>query len=170
MQFFMWILLCIIIAQRLIELVIANKNEIWMKEQGGVETGERHYKWFIILHSSFFVAMIVEALVRDVTDLELNYFLLFVFIITQIGRIWCIATLGKFWNTKIIVLQDFPLVKKGPYTYIKHPNYIIVGIELFTIPLIFGAIITAIVFPILHILLLMIRIPMEEKALAKANF
>jgi methyltransferase len=105
---------------------------------------------------------------RDVSSLQLNYVLFLLFLLTQIARIWCIWSLGKYWNTKIIVLPGSPLVKKGPYKYVKHPNYIVVGAELFIIPLLFGAYITAVIFPILHILLLRVRIPCEEKALNKA--
>lgn len=165
MPAYLWILLVIIILQRLAELRQAKGNEKWMKERGGIERGEQHYKWFIILHTMFFISIIFEVSFRDTSNLTLNYVLLSTFVITQIIRIWCIQTLGKFWNTKIIILPEFSLVSKGPYKYIKHPNYIIVGIELFVIPLLFGAYITAILFPILHILLLMVRIPCEERAL-----
>ncbi|GAB3066286.1 isoprenylcysteine carboxylmethyltransferase family protein [Virgibacillus ainsalahensis] len=108
--------------------------------------------------------MLSEIIIRDVGYVRLSYFLLTLFIITQSLRFWCIYTLGRFWNTKIIISPQFSLVKEGPYKYVKHPNYIIVGIELFIIPLLFDAYITAIVFPILHILLLTVRIPIEERA------
>lgn len=165
---FMWILFVLIIIQRLFELQIAKRNEKWMKEEGGVETGKKHYKWFVLIHSLFFLSILMEATMRDNSLLPFNYLLFALFLLTQAARIWCILSLGKFWNTKIIVLPGSTLVKKGPYKYVKHPNYIIVGIELFIIPLLFGAYITAVVFPILHILLLRIRIPYEEKALNKA--
>ncbi|UJL48248.1 hypothetical protein KFZ58_09505 [Virgibacillus sp. NKC19-16] len=169
MPIFMWILLIIIISQRLIELIIARRNERWMKERGGIERGGKHYKFFVILHTVFFISILLEVTFRDVSNVKLNYILLALFIFTQGIRIWCIRTLGRFWNTKIIVSPQFSVVNEGPYKYVKHPNYIIVGIELLIIPLLFGVYITAIVFPILHILLLTIRIPTEEKALAE-NF
>lgn len=158
-------LLLIIIGQRLVELMIAKRNERWMLARGGIEKGAEHYKWFVLLHGLFFISLSFEAAIYNRDYFELNYVLLFLFIAAQLGRIWCIYTLGRFWNTKIIVLPRVALIKKGPYKYVKHPNYIIVGIELFIIPLLFGAYITAFVFPILHILLLKIRIPKEEKAL-----
>ncbi|MEC5422507.1 isoprenylcysteine carboxylmethyltransferase family protein [Virgibacillus sp. C22-A2] len=166
----MWGLISVIIIQRLVELNIAKKNEKWMKERGGIERGQSHYKWFIILHVLFFISLLLESMMRDVTHVTLNYFLFAVFILTQLIRIWCIRTLGKFWNTKIIISPNFSLVSEGPYKFVKHPNYIIVGIELIVIPLLFGAYITAVVFPILHVLLLTIRIPSEEKALAEVKF
>ncbi|MFD1038641.1 isoprenylcysteine carboxyl methyltransferase family protein [Virgibacillus byunsanensis] len=169
MSLIMWILLIGIVCQRLVELIIARSNERWMKERGGIEKGAKHYKWFIYLHSLFFISIIVESIAREGFNQPLNYFLFTIFIATQITRVWCIHTLGRFWNTKIIVLPGVSLIKKGPYKYVKHPNYIIVALELFLIPLLFGAYLTAFVFPILHMLLLRIRIPREEKALTKAT-
>lgn len=161
----MWMILLLIIIQRLLELRIAKRNEAWLKQRGGVEKGEDHYKWFIIVHTLFFVSLLAEALLNNQQTFKFNYLLFLLFLLTQIGRIWCITSLGKFWNTKIIISPQFSLVKEGPYKYVKHPNYIIVGIELMVIPFLFNAYITGIVFPILHILLLTIRIPAEEKAL-----
>ncbi|WP_121639811.1 isoprenylcysteine carboxyl methyltransferase family protein [Virgibacillus sp. Bac330] len=164
MPIFMWVILSVIIIQRLVELVIARSNEQWMKQRGAIEKGKQHYKWFIIIHTLFFLSLIAEIIFRNQQSFSFNYFLFTAFIITQIGRIWCIATLGRFWNTKIIIAPQFDVIKRGPYKYVKHPNYIIVGIELFVIPSLFGAWFTAIVFPILHALLLYVRIPVEEKA------
>ncbi|MBP1949610.1 isoprenylcysteine carboxyl methyltransferase family protein [Virgibacillus litoralis] len=169
MTTWMWLFIIAVIAQRLIELSIARRNERWMKDRGGIEKGGKHYKWFIWLHSIFFLSMIFEALLNNNNSTGINYFLITIFLLTQLGRIWCIHTLGKFWNTKIIVLPGVSLIKKGPYKYVKHPNYIIVAIELFVIPLLLGAYLTAFVFPLLHVLLLKIRIPREEKALTKAT-
>ncbi|WP_342028664.1 isoprenylcysteine carboxyl methyltransferase family protein [Oceanobacillus limi] len=165
----MWILIFFIICQRLVELVIAKRNERWMKARGGIEKGEAHYKWFIYLHILFFLSILIEVLIQDRSYHQLNYLFFFIFVLAQLGRIWCIHTLGRFWNTKIIVLPRVALIKKGPYKYVKHPNYVIVAVELFIIPMLFGAYLSAVTFPLLHILLLKIRIPSEEKALAKAT-
>ncbi|SDJ68261.1 isoprenylcysteine carboxyl methyltransferase family protein [Sediminibacillus albus] len=167
MTLWMWILFLFLIFQRVIELAIARRNEKWMKAQGGIEEGSDHYKWFVITHSLFFVFLLGEAFIRQLNDLPVNQFLLAVFLLSQLFRMWCIASLGKFWNTKIIILPGAELVSKGPYRFIKHPNYLIVLIELIVIPLLFHTYITAIVFPVLHLLLLKIRIPEEEKALAR---
>ncbi|MFD2045822.1 isoprenylcysteine carboxyl methyltransferase family protein [Ornithinibacillus salinisoli] len=169
MTTWMWILIICIICQRIVELFIAKSNEKWMKARGGVERGEEHYKWFIYLHGLFFITTVVEVMINGRPSHQLNYFLFFIFIVAQFGRIWCIYSLGRFWNTKIIVLPRVALIRKGPYKYVKHPNYIIVAIELFTIPMLLGAYFSAIIFPILHILLLKIRVPSEEKALTKAT-
>jgi len=75
------------------------------------------------------------------------------------------SSLGKYWNTKIIVLPHAQVVRRGPYRYIKHPNYFVVTIEFVVIPLLFEAYFTACLFTILNGLILSIRIPEEEKAL-----
>lgn len=166
MTTWIWVLLGFIICQRLVELVIAKRNEVWMLGQGGIERGLEHHKWFVIVHVLFFISIIAECLIRN-DPVAINYFLFVIFILTQIVRIWCMASLGKFWNTKVIILPGSTLRTSGPYSYVKHPNYIIVGIELFVIPLLMGAPLTAVIFPFLHIFLLIKwRLPVEEEALA----
>src|SRR5690606_20225813 len=91
---------------------------------------------------------------------------LIVFAAAQILRVWALASLGRFWNTKILVLPGAKKVKKGPYRWLPHPNYIVVALEILSLPLIFGAWRTALVFTIANaLLLLLVRIPAEEKAL-----
>lgn len=158
----------IIVLQRYMEILIAAKNERWMKERGGIEVGQGHYKYFILLHVMFFLFIIIEVQKMSfVKTVPFHLVFFIIFAVAQIGRIWCIYSLGKFWNTKIIVLPKVVLIKKGPYKYLKHPNYVIVFIELLTMPLIFGAYVTALIFPFLHLLLLIIRIPYEDKALGR---
>lgn len=167
MYIFYWLFFFLIL-QRTIELRIAAQNEKWMKKRGGIELAKEHYKYFIILHVLFFLSIFTE--VQSIaTRKEIPFYVSFfiIFILLQIGRIWCIYSLGRFWNTKIIVLPKVSVIKKGPYKYIKHPNYIIVFFELIIIPLMFGAYVTAFIFPFIHVLLLVIRIPHEDKALGR---
>ena len=168
-MFFIWFILFVIV-QRLLELHIAKKNESWMKARGGIEVANSHYKWFILLHASFFFGVLLEVYLQSTQhEINPNWFFLGLFLLTQIGRVWCILSLGRFWNTKIIVLPNVVWLKKGPYRWIRHPNYIIVLIELFIIPVMFHAYLSAVIFPTLHILLLTIRIPAEEEALQKRS-
>jgi len=162
-------IIIIIIAERLFELYIANRNEQWMRERGGIEKGSEHYKLFILLHTLFFISLIIEVNKMNINEAKVifNVYFFILFLLAQIARVWCITSLGRFWNTKIIVLPKVVCIKKGPYKYVKHPNYIIVFVELFVIPAMFHAYITAIIFPALHLLLLMIRIPTEERALGR---
>lgn len=167
MPYYFWLIFIFIVFERIVELVIAKRNEKWMMERGGIEWGREHYKWFIIVHLLFFFSILIEVTVRDYSNFVLNNYVFALFLLTQAARVWCIQSLGKFWNTKIIILPDRSLISRGPYKYVKHPNYIIVGIELFIIPILFGAYFTAVIFPILHITLMTVRIPMENKALAE---
>ncbi len=152
--------------QRGVELYIARQNERKMKQMGAIEVGKKHYSLFIILHSIFFISLILETWMKQTHFIDQFTVLLWgLFVATQLFRIWCIQSLGMYWNTKIIILPRSKRIKKGPYMWMDHPNYIIVFIELLIIPLIVQAYVTAIVFPLLHFLILCIRIPVENEAL-----
>lgn len=154
-----------IILQRLTELVVAKRNEEWMKSKGAIEFGKEHYPAMVLIHASFFIVFIFEVIYFN-KSLSLYWpILLALFLITQAMRIWALTSLGKFWNTKIIILPGADVVKKGPYKIIKHPNYLIVALELIVIPLMYNAYITLATFTLLNIVILSIRIPAEERAL-----
>lgn len=159
----------IVIGQRLLELLIAKRNEKWMLRQGAYEVGAAHYPFMVAMHVAFFVSLLVEVIVfaRPVSPFWL--ILLALFIALQCLRVWCLTSLGKFWNTKIIILPNANVVAKGPYQFIRHPNYVIVTVELLILPLLFSAYATAIVFTSLNIWMLSVRIPLEEKALKEAT-
>ena len=165
MEGFLWILFSFLVIQRLAELALARSNRKWMMNRGAIESGENHYILFIVLHSLFFVSLFSEFAFTSYHYSRVFYLSLSMFILLQVLRIWCISSLGRRWNTRILTLPDEKPIKKGPYRYIPHPNYVIVFFELLFIPLLFQAYITAIVFPFLHLLVLMVRIPAEEKAL-----
>lgn len=166
MSVWLWILFSFLIVQRLAELIVAKRNEHWMKTNGAFEAGQDHYKWFVIMHTVFFISILIESSFTTSLLQWAEPYLFLIFIFAQIFRIWCIVSLGRFWNTKIIILPGADLVRKGPYRFLNHPNYLIVGIELFIIPLLFHAYASAIVFPLLHLLLLLrYRLPSENQAL-----
>jgi methyltransferase len=154
-----------IILQRITELIIARRNEKWMKSHGGKEFGQNHYKLIVGIHVLFFLIYIGEVVVFQKNLSPQWYYLFVLFLITQTGRVWALTSLGKFWNTKIIVLPNAKIVAKGPYRFLKHPNYLIVSLEFLIIPLIFQAYFTTVIFTILNLWILSIRIPEEEKAL-----
>lgn len=159
------IFISVMIIQRLLELVIARRNEKWMKEQGAREFGLKHYQFIVLMHSLFFVVFIFEKISFFRELLPFWQLCAAVFVCAQLIRVWAISSLGRFWNTKILVLPNVEVVRRGPYRFIKHPNYLVVSIELLVVPLMFGAYVTACLFTILNILMLSIRIPAEEKAL-----
>ncbi|HEY3295687.1 MAG TPA: isoprenylcysteine carboxyl methyltransferase family protein [bacterium] len=161
-----WWLLGFVVCQRLAELWIARRNAAWMKERGAVESGQRHYPLAVALHTAFFVSLTLEvlALHRQPAWWWPAPFALFV--LAQALRYWCILTLGRFWNTRILVLPGAPLIRRGPYRLLRHPNYLAVALELLTIPLIFHAYFTALLFSLLNLVFLAIRISREEQALS----
>lgn len=163
------IIISIIICQRLIELIVAKRNETWMRGQGAYEVGASHYPLMVGMHVAFFISLISEVIVLDKPISPFWIPLLAVFLLAQAARIWCLTSLGKFWNTKIIILPGADVVRKGPYKLIRHPNYLIVTIELLVLPLLFSAYLTAIIYSLLNMWMLSVRIPSEEKALKEAT-
>ncbi|MDM5316054.1 isoprenylcysteine carboxylmethyltransferase family protein [Fictibacillus sp. b24] len=151
--------------QRLAEVRIAKSNEQKLRNKGAVEAGKDHYKWMVLMHVSFFVAFFSEVYLLNAKPPSWWLIPFVLFLIAQVIRIWAISSLGVYWNTKILLLPGAKVVAKGPYRFMRHPNYTVVSLELLVIPLIFGAYYTAILFTILNILMLRVRIPVEEKAL-----
>ncbi len=163
------IVISIVILQRLIELFIARRNERWMLGQGAFEVGAGHYPIMVAMHIAFFVSFLSEVVILERTLSPFSILLFGIFLLTQMARIWCLSSLGKFWNTKIIILPGADVVRRGPYRWVRHPNYLIVTIELLILPLLFGAYFTAILFSLLNVWMLSVRIPTEEKALKEAT-
>ena len=163
---FFYFIFGFVILQRLLEVMYAKSNERLMKQQGAIEAGASHYKWIVLLHVLFFVSLLVEVQFTEADKWRTWFFFLLVFIVAQILRVWALTSLGRFWNTKILVLPGAEKVKSGPYRWIPHPNYVVVALEIASLPLIFGAWRTALMFTVANaLLLLLVRIPAEEKAL-----
>lgn len=163
------IVISIVILQRLVELVVAKRNEQWMRSQGAFEVGAAHYPIMVTMHIAFFISLLAEVILLDRSLSSMWIILLVIFLTAQVARIWCLTSLGKFWNTKIIILPGADVVQKGPYKWVRHPNYVIVTTELLVLPLMFGAYLTAIIFTLLNVWMLSVRIPAEEKALKDAT-
>ncbi|CAM3247849.1 isoprenylcysteine carboxyl methyltransferase family protein [Filibacter tadaridae] len=163
------LVISIVIVQRLVELIVAKRNEKWMRSQGAYEAGAAHYPLMVLMHVAFFVSLILEVIVFNRPFSPLWGVLLGIFLVAQVMRIWCLTSLGKFWNTKIIILPGADVVRKGPYLWVRHPNYVIVTTELLVLPLLFGAYFTAIIFTLLNVWMLSVRIPTEEKALKEVT-
>jgi methyltransferase len=162
----LYLLVAFIIVQRLLELRVARRNLKWALEQGGKEYSPEHYPAMVALHTTWIAALLIEGLARG-SQLSSFWGLWFgLFVLAQFGRYWVINTLGRYWNTRIVIIPGGQRVTRGLYAFIPHPNYAIVALELFCTPLIFGAWITALVFTVLNAwLLLGVRIPAENRAL-----
>lgn len=148
----------------MLELRISRRNERRLLARGAVEAGRGHYPFMVALHALWLISTAAEGSRRK-RDTRVGWAALAAFLMVQPVRYWAIRTLDGYWNTKILVVPGEKLVRKGPYRYIKHPNYLVVVVEVLTLPLIFGARATALVFSVLNAILLFVRISEEERAL-----
>lgn len=160
--------LSLVLLERINELALSRRNAAWAEAQGGIEYGRSHFPWMTLLHTSFFVASALEVVLLDRPFLILLAApMLVVAIAAQALRYWAIRTLGKRWNVRVIVIPGMPRVASGPYRYLRHPNYLAVVLEMFAIPLVHTAYLTALVFSLLNAAMLGVRIRCEEAALAR---
>ncbi len=157
-----WIL-GLVVLQRLGELVLASANTRRLLARGGQEIGRRHYPLFILLHGSWLVAIAVTTPIQT----QPNWLLIGVFVVLQLLRVWVIATLGPYWTTRIISVEGAPIVRGGPFRFVRHPNYCVVIGEIAVLPLAFGDWPVALVWSLLNALLLRHRIGVEMEALAE---
>jgi methyltransferase len=159
-----WIPLALVgwvVAQRLAELVLARRNtRVLIDEEGAREVAPGHYPLIVALHAAWLAAVAWVAWHAT----EIHWPWLALFLILQVGRVWVLVTLGRYWTTRIIVVPDAPLIRRGPYRYTRHPNYLIVAGEIVALPLVFGAWEVALVFSILNAGVLAVRIRAEEAA------
>lgn len=155
----------LIVAQRLVELRLAERNRTWALAKGAREFGAEHYPLFFLLHTGWLLGWLAEALVQGPRLSPVWYVWLSLFAAAQGLRYWVIATLGRLWNTRILVIPGVDRVRRGPYRFLSHPNYMAVAVELASVPLIFRAWRTALVATLLNAALLLgLRIPAEERA------
>lgn len=162
---FFWLFIAFVILQRLAELIIAKRNEKRMLAKGAVEFDRDGYKFIVLMHTLFFLSLLSEKIYFNRGLNAYWIILIILFFLAQLLRYWAIISLGEFWNTRIIVLKGKPLIKKGPYRFLSHPNYMAVITEIAVIPLIFSCYITAIVFSVLNLLAITRRIKIEDAAL-----
>lgn len=150
----------VVIAQRVIELAIARRNERRARAAGAVEVGREHYWLFFVLHPAWLVGWLFEGWGHPV-----SWGALAAYAGLQGLRAWILASLGDAWNTRILVIPGAPRVTRGPYRFMAHPNYVLVALELVMTPLVFGAWRTALLATLANAIVMAIRIPAEERAL-----
>lgn len=155
-----WIL-GFVVLQRLAELAWARRNTQRLLARGGREIGARHYPLFVLLHASWLIAIAVAV----PPETRPVWSLIGLFGLLQLLRLWVIAALGPYWTTRVITLDGAPLVRSGPFRFVRHPNYWIVAAEIAVLPLAFGAWEVALIWSALNALLLRHRIHVEETAL-----
>jgi methyltransferase len=148
--------------QRLFELWLSNHNTRRLLARGAKEVGARHYPFIVLVH-----AMWLAALWWVARDRPVDGFWLAIYVLLQLARLWVLATLGRRWTTRIIVLPDEALVRSGPYRFVNHPNYVVVAGEIAVLPLVFGFWDLALIFTLLNAAVLNIRIREENRALGR---
>lgn len=144
------------------ELAHARRNTARMRRLGAVEADAAAYPLFVLLHAGWLASLALFVPAATPPD----WLLIGLFVVLQAARIWVIASLGRYWTTRIITLHDTPLVQTGPFRYLRHPNYLLVAAEIAVLPLAFGAVAMAATFSVLNLALLARRIRIEERVLA----
>ena len=161
------LLILAVAAERVVELVVSKRNLAWARSRGGREYGFGHYPFMVFLHTGLLVACVIEASHTAFIP-ALGWPMLALVLLAQALRWWCITTLGPRWNTRIVVVPGLPLVDRGLYRWMRHPNYVAVVIEGIALPLVHTAWVTATVFTVVNAGLLRVRISAENAAMAEA--
>jgi methyltransferase len=156
-------LLAFVTLQRAAELAWGRSNERRLRRQGAVETGAGHYPLIVALHAAWLVTLWVFGWSRP-----LVWPWVAVFLLLQGARVWVLATLGRRWTTRVLVVPGEALIRRGPYRLVSHPNYLVVALEIPTLPLAFGLPWAAVIFGLGNLALLALRIRVEAAALRGA--
>jgi methyltransferase len=160
------LLVALVAVERLAELIVARRNERWSVARGAVESGAAHYPFMVVLHTGLLAGALLEAWLGHRPFIPaLGWPMLALVVAAQLLRWWCIATLGRQWNTRILVVPGLPRITGGPYRVLPHPNYLAVVVEGAALPLVHTAWITAVAFSVLNAGLLRLRISAEDEAL-----
>ncbi|MEU1080644.1 isoprenylcysteine carboxylmethyltransferase family protein [Streptomyces sp. NPDC005908] len=163
------LLVLAVAVERLAELVVARRNAAWTRARAGVEHGRGHYPVMVVLHTGLLAGCLLEPLLADRPFLPvLGWPALALALLAQALRWWCITSLGPYWNTRVIVVPGARLVGRGPYRFLRHPNYVAVVVEGVALPLVHSAWITATLFTLANAALLTVRIHCENAALTRA--
>ena len=156
-------LVAFLVVQRLAELALAGSNARRLRAVGGVEFGASHYPFMVASHATWLAGLWLLGRDRPIDPSWLSLFMLL-----QAGRVWVIASLGRRWTTRVIVLPGTKPLARGPYRFVKHPNYLIVALEVTVIPLALGLPLFALIFTLANGAILAARLSVENRALAWA--
>ncbi len=162
----LWIavaLVALVVCERLAELVISARNQKRLIASGGIEIGAAHYPYMVLLHVAWMGAIVAWVAAGDV---RVSAPMVVAHVLVELARVWVMTSLGPYWTTRIITVPDAPLIARGPYRFVRHPNYVVVTIEIALLPVALGAWWIALLFSILNALMLRVRIAAENEALA----
>lgn len=165
---YLW-LVAAVAAERIVELVVSTRHARWAFAHGGREYGRSHYPWMVLVHVGLLAGCVVEPTVGGAEPVAALAVPMLVLVgAAQALRWWCIRSLGRRWTTRVIVVPGLPLVRRGPYRFLAHPNYVAVVVEGIALPLVSSAWITAAAFTIANAFVLTARVRCENAALARA--
>lgn len=153
------IVIALVALQRLAELALARRNTDRLMDAGGIEHGAGHYPVMVLFHAGWLVALLAAA------DGGVSWPWLALFLALQAARVWVVASLGRYWTTRVITVPGAPLVRRGPYRWLRHPNYLVVALEIPVLPLALGLPWLALGFGLANLGVLWWRIRVEERAL-----
>ena len=162
------VLIAFIAIQRVWELGVSTRHLRALKARGAIEVGTAHYPWMVALHTAFLFSCVTEVWLLDRPWRPvIAGFAVIILGAALALRWWALATLGDRWTTRVLVVPGEALVSSGPYRWLRHPNYLVVVMEIAAIPMIHCAWLTAVVFTIANLVLLRERIRVEEGALSR---
>lgn len=158
-----------LVVQRLLELRLSSRNRRLLLARGGREVRPETYRTMVALHALFLLSLGLESYPwRVPADFRTAGSFAAIAVVTAL-RYWAIASLGEYWNTRIVVIPGARIVRTGPYRYLRHPNYLVIVLEFLLLPLLMRAPATLVVFSLANLLVLRQRIRIEEEALRGAT-
>lgn len=163
-------LLVLMVVERLAELTISRRNQRWLVARGAIEVGGEHYPWMVVQHGLFLASCLVEVWWLQRPFYQTLAIAMLVALTTAMAlRYWVMVTLGRRWTTRVFCLPGEPIITTGPFRYLRHPNYLAVVIEIFALPMVHTAWMTAVVFSLANGVLLAQRVRVEEEGLRLYN-
>jgi methyltransferase len=159
----------VVAAQRLGELWLCRRNRRGLLARGGREVRPDTYKTVVALHALFLVSLSLESYPWRVPAESRTWACLGALIVVTALRYWAIASLGEYWNTRVVVVPGTHLVRTGPYRFLRHPNYLVIVLEFLLLPLLMRAPVTLVLLSLANLAVLRQRIRIEEKALREAT-
>ena len=160
----LWLFLLLLV-ERLFELRLAEKNRRILFQRGGCEFFPESYRIIFWMHLLFMICLVIESYPWIIAFDRLTVACLAGFLFLQFIRYWCVFSLKEYWNTRIILVLGDKVVRRGPYRFIRHPNYMVVTLEFFILPLLARAPLTLLIFSITNLFVLRQRITLEEQVL-----
>jgi methyltransferase len=159
----LYVILGAVALQRIAEMIQADRNTKRLLARGAIEIASYQHPFFILFHASWLLSMVVFL----PASAPPNWWLIASYALIECARVWTITSLGPYWTTRIITVPNEPLVRRGPYRFVSHPNYVVVACEIALLPLAFGAWAIAIIATLVNALLLTWRIRAENQALSE---